>query len=137
MSVGGTSGDATGLLALVRFQQRKFALELEFHPYTVPSPVIDEGFRAFYALAGLRLPLESHVYLLPALGLQFRFWTGSQRVTGSDYGPALGVVLGASLRLDANTTLSPELAYRTALIELKGSVSTRVLAARVLIVRHL
>lgn len=137
MSAGGTHSEASGLLALLRFQRRALALELEFHPYAVPNPVGDERFRALYALAGVRLPLGANLYLLPSVGLQLRFWSGSQRVTASDRGLALGAALGASFPLDAKTTLNPELAYRAASIEFKGSVSTHALTARLVVARHL
>jgi hypothetical protein len=74
-SVGGSRRSATGISGIGRFRYRKFVLDLEFHPYTVPNPVADERFSAVYALAGLGLRLGTRAYLLPTIGLQFRHWS--------------------------------------------------------------
>jgi hypothetical protein len=134
-SVGDSGRSATGISGIGRFRYRKFVLDLEFHPYTVPNPVADERFSAVYALAGLRLRLGTRAYFLPAIGLQFRHWSGSQRIEATDAGVALGAALGAGLPLGHRTTVGPEFAFRWALIEVEGSVTTYVLCLR-LVVAH-
>jgi hypothetical protein len=134
-SVGDSRRSATGISGIGRFRYRRFVLDLEFHPYTVPNPVADERFSGLYALAGLRLRLGARAYLLPALGLELRHWSGSERIEATDAGVALGAALGAGLPVNHGTTVGPEFAFRWALIEVEGSVTTHVLCLR-LVVAH-
>jgi len=141
-ATGESTRSATGLTAIARFQYRKLVLDLEFHPYNLSSPVVVERFSAVYALAGLQL--GHRTYLTPAIGLQFRRWTGSQRRVAADNGLALGATLGTRLPLGQGATVSPELAVRAALIEVHGSVvdhlklvTTRLLTVRLILARGL
>jgi hypothetical protein len=136
-SLGDSRRSATGFSGIGRFRYRILVIDLESHPYAVPNPVADERFSSVYALPGLWLRLGRRAYLLPAIGLQFRHWSGSERIETTDAGVALGAALGARLPLGHRTTVGPEFAFRWALIEVEGSVTTHVLSLRLVVARDL
>jgi hypothetical protein len=125
MSVGG-SADATfvaGVVARVGLDSRnRLQLIGEYQPTRVSSAILDESYTAINVLAGYTLGKD--VRVRPGIGWQFRSWSGSQRVTESDSGLLLGLDVGSELRLTDTLSLSPELVFRTSVIELEGSVSS-------------
>lgn len=112
-----------GLVARIGLDSRnRFQLMGEFQPMSVSSPIIDEGFRAFNVAAGYTFGRE--VQVRPVIGMQFRAWSGSERVEASDVGLLVGVDLGRELQMSDAVSLSPELVLRWSLIEFEGSVSS-------------
>lgn len=138
MSVGGRGDSATGLLlsahlAFGRTRSSAWVLELSGQAFEVPNPVIDEEYRAVTFL--LKRSIGSALILSPALGLDFRTWSGPERVQSSDTGLTLGLGVGIPISISDSLILLPEIAGQTSLIELEGSVSGRLVSLRVSVVK--
>lgn len=71
----------------------------------------------------------------PALGLQFRDWSGPDKVTDSDTGLALGLSVGLERRINDVYVFIPELVWQISQVELEGSVGSAMLGIQVSIVR--
>jgi hypothetical protein len=127
MTVGGRSGSTTG----ITLNAGLGPFEVEFQPFSVPNPAGGEQFRSLYILIGPRIRLSKPVYIRPAIGLQLRSWSGSNPVTSNDQGIAIGVLAAYQLPLASSWTLTPEVAGRWAVIELKGNVTARLVGLRV------
>jgi hypothetical protein len=124
MSVGDESKRTFGASIIGRIgldSRNRVLLIAEFSPLGVDNPVADESFRAFNVLLGLSIGRSFKVR--PSLGWQFRFWSGSQKVEGSDSGLVLGLDVGPEIRLNPKLSLSPEAVLRLSQIEFEGSVS--------------
>jgi hypothetical protein len=133
MSVGGDSESEQGVapfveIGVTRSGFRTWFLEADVHAFEVPSPVLSEAYRSTRVMLGRSIGKE--VYFAPALGLEYRKWSGPERVEDSDLGLALGLAAGAALRLTDRLTMRPELIWRSSVIELEGSVSSRLLGLR-------
>ena len=138
MSVGGRGDYATGLLlsahvALGRTRSSAWVLELSGQAFKVPSPAIDEEYRAVTVL--LKRSFGSQVMVSPALGFDFRSWSGPERVESGDTGLTLGLGIGVPIPVSASFILLPEVAAQTSLIELEGGVSGRLFSFRVSVVK--
>jgi hypothetical protein len=94
----------------------------ELHPMEVTSPIADESFRSANLLLGYSIGRRLKVR--PAVAVQLRWWSGSRRVTASDWGLLLGLDAGPELRLSETVSLAPELVLRWSLIELEGGVGS-------------
>jgi hypothetical protein len=134
MNVGSDGGSEQGLapfveIGVTRSGFRTWFLEADVQAFEVPSPVLSEAYRSTRVMLGRSIGNE--VYFAPALGLEYRKWSGPERVEDSDGGLALGLSLGAALRLTDRLTMRPELVWRSSVIELEGSVSSRLLGLRV------
>ena len=97
----------------------------EFHPMKVESPIIDEAFTSVNLLAGRSFGRTFKVR--PAVGVQYRSWSGGQQVEASDWGLLLGLDMGPELRPSDTVSLSPELVLRYSSIEIEGSVGSRLI----------
>ncbi|MGH7492224.1 MAG: hypothetical protein ACREOO_07505 [bacterium] len=104
-------------------------LMAEFNPTRVTSPILDESFQAYNLL--FALSLGKSLRLRPSLGVQFRSWSGSERVESSDLGPLFGIDVGYELKLARNLSLSPELVARWAIIQFEGAVTSSFVGVQV------
>jgi hypothetical protein len=131
MDVSGSSSStlAVGIVARVGLDSRnRFQLIGEYSPTKVDSPIADESFTSANILLGYTFGTGFKVR--PVVGAQVRWWTGSQRVTASDWGLVLGVDAGPELHVGDRVSLSPELVLRLSVIEVEGSVSSRLIGAQ-------
>lgn len=131
MGVGGSgrSSFVAGVVARVGLDSRnRYQLIGELHPMEVTSPIADESFTSANLLLGYGIGQRFKVR--PIVGAQFRWWSGSQRVTASDWGLLLGLDAGPELRLSETVSLAPELVLRWSLIELEGSVGSSFVGAQ-------
>ncbi len=125
MSVGDETRSSFGasLLGHLSLDSRnRFILTAEVNPLKVSSPIIDESLRAINLLLGFNIGRSFRVR--PGIGVQFRSWSGSQRVVPRDFGPLLGLDAGPQLRRGRRVSLSPEVVLRSSLIELEGGVGS-------------
>lgn len=125
MGVSGSSSSTfvAGFSARLGLDSRnRYQLIGELQPMKVESPIIDESFTSANVLLGYRIGQRFRIR--PAAGVQFRWWSGAQRVTASDWGLLLGLDVGRDLRLSDTVSLSPELVLRWSLIEPEGDVSS-------------
>jgi hypothetical protein len=104
-------------------------LMAEINPSRVTSPILDESFRAYNLL--LALSLGKNLRLRPSLGVQFRSWSGSERVESSDLGPLFGLDLGYELKLAGNFSLFPEVIARCSVIQWDGGVNASFVGVQV------
>ncbi|MDQ3950840.1 MAG: hypothetical protein M3282_10895 [Gemmatimonadota bacterium] len=135
MSVGGESGRASGLTAHGRIglptaRRTMLMLDVELQPFEVTNPVGAEAFRATYVLVALQRYFTKRVYARAGAGIQFRQWSGAQRVTSSDAGVAVGAAFGAEMPLRGALVLTPEVVFNGAFIEAEGSVSASLVGVR-------
>jgi len=100
-----------------------FLIMAEVNPLPVNSPVMDKSFNAFNTF--LSLSLGRTFRLQPGLGLQFRTWSGSERVEKSDIGPIICIDAGYEFQKFDKYSLVIEFVYRNSLIELEGSVGSK------------
>ena len=124
MSVGDDRNWDFGASILGRFgldSRNRFLVIVEFNPLGVGNPVADESFTALNLLLGFSIGKRFKVR--PSLGWQFRSWSGSQQVEGSDSGLLLGMDVGPEFRVNARLSLSPEAVFRLSHIESEGDVS--------------
>jgi hypothetical protein len=133
MTVGSRSASRSGLLMLAqvgttRSGYRRWALDAIVQLFEIPSPVADERYRAIDVLMGRSF--GSTFAISPAAGLEYRSWSGPQRVEDSDVGMVVGVRVGRSLHAGGSILLLPELAWQFSLIEAEGSVGGSVLSLR-------
>lgn len=131
MSVGDESNSTLGgsILGRVGLDSRnRFLLMAEFNPLRVDSPVLDESFRAINVL--LAFSVGKSFKVRPGLGVQFRSWSGRERVESSDSGLLLGVDAGPELRVNQRLSISPEVVFRFSAIELEGSVGSRFIGVQ-------
>jgi hypothetical protein len=127
MGVGGESRStfAVGVVARLGLDSRnRVQLIGEYYPTKVDSPILDESFATANALLGFTFGRDFKLRLVA--GAQFRRWTGSQRVTASDWGPVIGLDAGPELRLGNRVSISPELVLRLSLIEAEGNVNSKL-----------
>jgi len=126
MSVGDSRNSVVGASILGRIgidSRNRFLLIAEFNPAQVTNPVMDESFSAVNVLLGFGIGKSFKVR--PSLGMQFRSWSGEERVTDSDATLLVGLDIGPEFRLSPRFSLSPELVFRYSLIELESSVGSR------------
>jgi hypothetical protein len=131
MSVGGDSNSTLGASIVGRVgldSRNRFLLATELNPLGVVSPVLDESFRAIDVL--LAFSLGRSFKVRPGLGVQFRSWSGRERVEPGDFGLLLGVDAGPELRINGRLSISPEVVFRFSSIELEGSVDSRFIGAQ-------
>lgn len=126
MSVGRQSAKAQGLTLHAALG----AIELELQPFEVGNPSRAERFAAIGALIGPRLRLSPAFYVRPAIGVQFRLWTGADVVTSRDQGLMIGSVLAFQGQRALGWEFSPQLAWRLAIIEFEGNVRTQQVGVR-------
>lgn len=132
MSVGSDSNATLGVSILGRVgidSGNRFLVVAEFDPLEVDSPVLDESFRAVNVLFAVSVGRSFKVR--PALGVQFRSWSGRERVEPSDSGLLLGVDAGPEFRRSERVSLSPEILFRWSAIEVEGSVGSRFIGLQV------
>jgi hypothetical protein len=132
MSVGHKtdSNFCLNLLAQIGIDTRnRFLLVTEIFPLKVDNPVINESFSAANFL--LALNVGGRFKVRPSLGLQFRFWSGSQRVNNIDLGGLIGIDAGYEIRRTENFSLSPELFWRWTMIEFEGGVTTGLMGLQI------
>jgi hypothetical protein len=126
MSVGDDTKAALGASAVGRLgidSRSRFLLVAELQPLEVDNPVLDESFKDINVL--LAFSLGNRFKVRPGLGIQFRSWSGSERVETSDAGLLLGLDAGPEFHLSERVSLSPELVFRFSIIEVEGSVGSR------------
>lgn len=138
MSVGGKGDSATGLLvaahlAFGKTRSSAWVVELTGQAFKVPSPVIDEEYRAMSFL--VKRSFGSELMVSPALGFDARSWSGPQRVESSDVGLTLGLGIGVPIPISESLIILPEISVQSSLIELEGSVSGRMVSLRVSVVK--
>jgi hypothetical protein len=133
MSVGGQSSSATG----VTLHAGLGLLEAELQPFSITNPVRAEHFWSLYVLIGPRIRFSKALYIRPAVGLQFRRWSGPNPVTSNDQGLAIGVLAAYQVPLAGRWMLTPQAVGRWALIESEGNVTARLLGVRVQFSRKL
>jgi hypothetical protein len=84
---------------------------------------MDESFRAANIL--LAYSIGKAFKVRPAIGIQFRSWSGEERVTGSDATLVVGLDAGPEFRVNPRFSILPEVVLRYSLIEPEGSVGSR------------
>jgi hypothetical protein len=120
--IGSASGGVlVGQVGLGRPDRRTWALEVELQPFDVPSPDLDERFRAGRAL--VRRSFGAPFFLAPAAGVEYRRWDGPERKTESDVHVALAVSFGRHVPLRDSVLLLPEIAWSYGFMDRQGSVS--------------
>lgn len=127
MSAGGNAGSRSGAAvhATLGF------LELGYQPFATPNPVRAERFTALWVLVGPVIRAGRHGRVRPQAGVQQRWWSGSDPWVAQDRGLALGLVAGRDIHLASGWVLTPELVWRTSVIEFEGSVTNTVVGLRV------
>ena len=126
MSVGDhrTTTGGVSISGRIGFDSRnRLLLMAEFNTAEVANPVMDESFRAANILLGYSIGKAFRVR--PAIGIQFRSWSGDERVTDSDATLVVGLDAGHEVRVSPRFSISPEVVLRYSLIELEGSVGSR------------
>jgi hypothetical protein len=131
MSVGDSSASGNGLTLHAAYG----VFEAEYQAFATPNPLGFEEFTALSVLAGPRFGLGGGFLLRPAAGLQYRWWSGSNPVEASDWGLAVGVVVGRAFALATGWRIAPQLTLRAAPIEFEGSVTMYAVGLRVQITR--
>jgi len=132
MSVGINSNSNFGLSLNGRIGNH-FLLMVEVNPLRVKSPVMDESFNAFNIILG---PSFGETFRLrPCLGLQFRTWSGSKKVTNHDTGPLIGIDAGYEFYKSEKYSLLIEFVFRNSLIELEGSVTSKFIGFQIVALR--
>lgn len=132
MSVGSDSNSTLGASILGRVgidSRNRFLVIAEFNPLRVGSPVLAESFRAINVLVAFGVGRSFKVR--PGLGVQFRSWSGGERVEPSDSGLLLSVDGGPEFRRSDRFSLSPEIVFRWSVIEVEGSVGSRFIGLQV------
>jgi hypothetical protein len=121
---------AASVLGRVGIDSRnRFLLVAEFNPFDVDSPGADESFRAVNVLVAVSVGRSFKVR--PGLGVQFRWWSGAQRVESSDSGPVLSVDAGPEFRRSERFSLSPEIVFRWSAIEIEGTVTSCLIGLQI------
>ena len=138
MSVGPRSRSELGLVVLGEIGSsssghRKWFVEVAAELFEVPSPVMDEAYQAFTGL--IRRSFGSDLSVTPGVGIQYRNWSGSERVEASDEGLAIGLSVAVSRRLNDSLVLLPEISWMYSGIELEGSVDASLISVRCSLVR--
>lgn len=138
MSVGGRGDSGSGLLlsAHVAFGETRssaWVLEVTGQAFEVPNPGLNEQYRAVTLL--LKRSFGSEFMASPALGFDFRSWSGPERVESTDVGPTLSLGIGVPVPISESLIILPEIAAQTSLIEVEGSVSGRLISLRVSMVK--
>ena len=132
MSVGGDNNSvlAASVLGRVGIDSRnRFLLVAEFNPFEVDSPAAEESFRDVNVLVAVSLGRSFKVR--PGLGVQFRWWSGTERVESSDSGLVLSVDAGPELRRSERFSLSPEILFRWSVIEVEGTVTSWLIGLQI------
>ncbi len=124
MSVGRDDASATGLsvtgqVGTARAGYRRWLVELDAQLFETPSPVLDERYRAVSVL--VRRSLGRDLFLAPGAGVQYRSWSGPERVESSDVGVVLGASAGVRVIVGGWSVL-PEISFLWSPIETQGSV---------------
>lgn len=135
MSVGGDSDTNGGFIGQIRLGRQtskglQVFVEADFQAFRVENPLGFEDFVSTYLLGALQFYLGGAFYLRPALGVQFRDWSGEDPVTDFDTGLAIGLSAGYEFQMGNQFTVSPELIWRYALIGPEGGVDTMLLGVQ-------
>jgi hypothetical protein len=132
MSVGDNTNSNFSLSVNGRIGNH-FLLIAEINPLPVKSPVMDESFNAFNIFLS---PSFGRTFRLqPGLGLQFRTWSGSEKVENSDVGPIICIDAGYEFQKYDKYSLAIEFVYRNSLIELEGSVASEFIGLQIVALR--
>jgi hypothetical protein len=123
----------SGQAGLSRSGRRTWMVEVETQLFDVPSPLVDERFRAVRAL--VRRSLGAPFYVTPGVGLEYRRWDGAERLEATDTGLVLGVGFGRHVRIGAATVLHPEISWSYGFVEREGAVSGAGVSLRLGVVR--
>jgi hypothetical protein len=114
-SVGGeTSTDVgplvTGQFGIVLSTRTELTADFALQPFKAHNPVADEAFTGVYTMAGLQVGLgdSRRAYVRPELGVVFRSWSGSEVVTDSETGLAVGLAVGYEFPLAHSLGLATE-----------------------------
>jgi hypothetical protein len=128
MSVGDNSNSNIGL-SLNGHIGNHFLLMVEVNPLPVKSPVMDESFNAFNNI--LSPSFGKTFRLRTGLGLQFRIWSGSEKVENIDIGPIICIDAGYEFRKSDKYSLVIEIVFRNSLIEIEGSVTSKFIGLQI------
>jgi hypothetical protein len=126
MSVGDSRTTTGGVSISGRIgidSRNRLLLMAEFNPIEVTNPVMDESFRAANIL--LAFSIGKAFRVRPAMGIQFRSWSGDERVTDSDATLLVGLDAGPEVRVSPRFSILPEVVLRYSLIEFEGGVGSR------------
>lgn len=131
---GSRSGPVVvGQVGLSRSGLRTWSVEVEVQPFRVPSPVRDERFRAWRAL--VRRSFGSPFFVAPGVGLEYRGWSGNERVEGFDTGLVVAVGAGRYVRLDDAIVLLPAISWSYSPVDRGASASGAGVSLRVSVLR--
>lgn len=131
MSVGSQRSTTPGLTIAGRLgidARNRLLVIAEFSPAQVDSPVLQESFRAVNLL--LAFGIGKSFKVRPGLGIQFRSWSGSERVTDNDATLLFALDAGPEFRVSPTLSISPEAVLRYSMIELEGSVGSRFIGVQ-------
>ena len=138
MGVGSDSDSKTGLVLGAEFGShrdgyRRWFVDASAQLFKVPSPVLDERYRAVSVMA--HRSFGSRIFLAPSLGFELRSWSGPERVETSDVGLAIGASLGTVFRIGESISLVPAVRWQASVIEIEGSVDSRLLSLSLAVLR--
>ena len=132
MSVGQNANSNFGLSLNGRIGNH-WLLIGEINPLQVKSPVLDESFNAFNFF--LAHGFGTTFRFQPGLGIQYRTWSGSEKVENSDIGPIICLDASYEFQKYDNYSLAIEFVYRTSPIELEGNVGAGYAGLQIVVLR--
>lgn len=130
-----SGGVLVGQVGLAQDGIRIWSAEVEAQPFRVPNPVLDESHVAVRGL--LRRSFGRPFFVAPALGLEYRRWSGVAELEGDEAAFWLGVSVGRHVTLAGDFVVLPEVSWGwTPLGRIEAgsgaSVSVRVSVLRIL-----
>lgn len=129
MSVTDQSKSDLGINLQGRLVIDRMVFMTEVNPLEVRNPVMDESFRATNIL--LSVDIGKNLKLRPGAGIQYRFWSGKEKVENSDFGILFTIDIGYEIKKTSTFSILPELVARWSLIEIEGGVASRFIGLQI------
>ena len=114
MTVESDLGKGSGLVllgqvGLVEEGARTWSAEVEGQIFRVPNPVLDERYHAVRGV--VRRSFGRPFFVAPALGVEYRRWSGFEELEGHEAALALAATVGRHVPLGDDVILLPEVAW--------------------------